>query len=178
MTTRLNLFFKQGKNVFQFGDTYLRVKEGSTITLTNLIAFWPFENITSDETITLTDDKGAVTNLLFGEGYWTFEDNANHLSKEGIILTPRPHNNSCGITSDQHTINLGNIGPLIGFQRNTTIQRASTKDSGTVSVNQGIRFISISCDIVDNSRNFDNVGNRSFVIARLPVDTSSRLNGD
>ena len=90
MTTRLNLLLKQGKNKFQFKDTCLKVKEGSTITLGNIIAYWRFENVTSSQTVTLTDDKGATTNVLFGEGYWTFQDISRHLGSEGVTLTPLP----------------------------------------------------------------------------------------
>ena len=85
-------------------------------------------------------------------------------------------NNECRISSLENTVNLGNIGPLLGFLPNTVIQRGLTKDSGQVSINQGLESLVISSSLVDDQDVFDSSGEHSQVVAVLPIDTTQRLN--
>ena len=130
-----------------------------------------------DEQITLTAQDGSLTSVMVGRGYWTFEDLQKHLADEEVTLTSNTQNNPCRISSSKFSVGLGNIGPLLGFPRNVVIQRGLTKDSNTVSINEAIRYITVSCDLVEDRNVFHSSGDRSRVIAVLPVDTSQRLNG-
>ena len=46
-----------------------------------------------------------------------------------------------------------------------------------VDVNRGFRRLDISCSVVDKSKNIDNNGLYSDVIASLPIPTDKRLKG-
>jgi len=177
MQTKIHFFLKQGTNTFTFRDSSLKTSENSTMTLRKIFALWRFENVARDEQITLTAQDESITSVTLGEGYWGIEDIQKHLASEEVTLTANIHNNTCRISSSKFTVDLGSIGPLLGFRRGAVIQRDVTKDSNTVSINETIRYITVSSNLVDDRRVFHSLGDKSQVIAVLPVDTSQRLNG-
>ena len=174
---KLYLRLMQGVNTYKFREESISVPTGSTMTLRKLIAFWRFENVVQDEQVTLTDQNGAVTQLVFGQGYWTFSDLQEHFAQNDVTLTPISHNNECRISSLENTVNLGNIGPLLGFSPNRVIRRGLTKDSKRVSINQGLESLVISSSLVDDQNVYDSSGGHSQVVAVLPIDTTQRLDG-
>ena len=46
-----------------------------------------------------------------------------------------------------------------------------------VDINCGLHYISICCDAVDRTKNFDNEGKRGCMITSLPITTSQTLKG-
>ena len=177
MSKIIHLYIKQGLNTYKFREKALSLGTGSTMTLKKLIALWRFENVPQDEQVTLTSQDGSVTQLVFGQGYWTFSDLQKQFAESDVTLTPVLHSNTCRISSLENTVNLGSIGPLLGFLPNTVIQRGLTKDSKRVNINQGLESLVISSNLVDDQNVFDSSGEHSQVIAVLPIDITQRLNG-
>ena len=175
--TKLYFYLKEGVNTYKFRERALSLGTGSTMTLKKLIALWRFENVPQDEQMSLTSQDGSVTQLVFGEGYWSFSDLQKEFAESNITLTPIPHNNTCRISSLENTVDLGNIGPLLGFLPNTVIQRGLTKDSKRVNINQGLESLVISSSLVDDQNVLDSSGEHSRVIAVLPINTTQCLNG-
>ena len=91
-------------------------------------------------------------------------------------LEKTDHNNTCRVHAESYTVNLGDIGLLLGFEQSEVIQRGSSKDSGRVRINQRMEYVTLSCDLVDNEMVVDRYGEPSQIVAVLPVDTSQRLN--
>ena len=144
--TKLYFYLKQGVNIYKFRER----------------ALWRFENIPQDEQVTLTDQNGSVTQLFFGQGYWSFLDLQKEFAESNVTLTPILHNSTCRISSLEYTVDLGNIG--------------LTKDSGRININQGLESLVISSSLVDDQSVFNSSGEHSQVIAILPIDTTQRLN--
>ena len=129
------------------------------------------------ETILTLTKYGTQTNVLFGQGYWSFTLIQERLGEEGITLTANRHNNTCRIHAPKDAdVNLGEIGPLLGFSADKSISAGSFSDSGVVNINLGLRYITIACSLVDSTRNKDRYGNNSDVIANIPVTTEESLN--
>ena len=63
----------------------------------------------------LTDQNGAVTNVTFGKGYWSFLDLKKRFGEESVILTQNAHNNSCRLATNDYDVDLGDLAPLLGF---------------------------------------------------------------
>ena len=123
----------------------------------------------------MTDWSGAQTALQFGMGYWTFHMISERFTKEGVSLKKNRHNNTCRIHCETHSLNLGSSGLLLGFKKDTIIQRKVYKDSNEVNVNMGLKFVSVGCDIVNPSKNFYTNGERSKTIAIFPITTEKPL---
>jgi hypothetical protein len=68
------------------------------------------------------------------------------------------------------TINLGSFGTLLGFDKNTALPAQTRKLSqNSEDLNRGLKYITVSCDIVADTRNIGVDGKRSNVIATIPV---------
>ena len=94
-----------------------------------------------------------------------------------ITLTITPENGKCVIESDKD-MNLKNLGLLLEFTKNKVIQKnTSVKSDSMVDINRGLHYVSICCDAVDRTKNFDNDGKRSCMITSLPITTNQTLKG-
>ena len=72
--------------------------------------------------------------------------------------------------SSSNVINLGSFGTLLGFDKNTALPAQARKLSqNSADLNRGLKYITVSCDIVDDTRNIGVDGKRSNVIATIPV---------
>ena len=100
---------------------------------------------------------------------------SGRLKSDEISLTNNRHNNTCRIHSNKYEIHLGNFGLLLGFKKNTVITRGTKTDSGEVNVNSGLQLITIGCDIVNPTKNFDPGGKRSKTIATFPITTEEPI---
>ena len=84
---------------------------------------------------------------------------------------------TCNIQSDK-TLKLRNLGTMLGFDKTATIvANTLTKSPSTVNINRGLYYISICCDAVDRTKNFDNEGKKSCMITSLPITTNETLKG-
>ena len=175
--SKLALYLKQGEDLYTF-ETPLVLKEGATITLKNIYVIWRFENVPNNIiSVTLTNSKGQTTVVRFERWYWSFLSFKDTFFTEGVSLSLNMHNNTCRIPSKENDANLGELGPLLGFAKNTVIRRGTTKDSGKVNINRGLENITIGSNLVNTDKNFNRFGHGSNIIATLPVDVSQDLNG-
>ena len=130
-----------------------------------------------DTRVKLTDENNVRSDLTFEKGYWSFDDIRKKLGNKDIDLGENKHNEACRVHSKKYTVNLGELGLLLGFERGKVIPRNTTTVSNRVNINKGLRYIIISCDLVDNEKVTNRFGEPSKTICILPIDTSQRLNG-
>ena len=175
--TKVDLYVKQGTNTYVFQEGSRKFPNQAKLLLSNVKVFWRFQNIESDITVTLTDQNGVTTNVLFQEGYWSFLDLKKRFGEESVVLTTLPHNNTCRFSSNDYDVNLGELGPLLGFERGKVILRASATDSGRVNINLGLEYVTVAFESVDSTKFMDRYGQPTNIVAVLPVDTTQRLNG-
>ena len=89
-----------------------------------------------------------------------------------VTLDENKYNGTCSITSDRVT-NLKNIEPLLGFNKDQTINSNTKTTSGKqVDINNGLHYIEISCNLVKMSDNINSNGKKSDVIFTLPITST------
>ena len=121
------------------------------------------------------------------EGYWTSDmitkirdrfiihvDTGNSQYYDSIAYLFIEKNGSGGFSvyssASGVAINLGSFGTLLGFDRDTAVSaRTRVLSQNYADLNRGLKYITVSCDIVDGTRNTDVDGKRSNVIATIPV---------
>ena len=129
-------YLKQGDNTFVFNEKNFVTTDNSNVTISNVVIYWRFENVDKDTFVKLTDQAGTGTNVSFGKGYWSFDDIRTRLGEEGVRVEIISHNNTCRVHAGSYTVNLGDIGLLLGFGQSEVIQRGSSKDSDRVNINK------------------------------------------
>ena len=151
---KVTAWLSNGSNDIYLKNSFIETNKDSRIVVNNVSNYWRYKNIHNDNReVVMTDLSGAQTVLQFGMGYWTFDMISERFAEEGVSLKKNRHNNTCRIHCEKHSLNLGNFGLLLGFEKDTVIQRRVYKDSSEVNVNMGLRFVSIGCDIVNPSKN-------------------------
>lgn len=151
-------------------DGFITTTTESKITIKNVAIYWDFKNV-------LTNKNNKVNDITFDEGYWTFDMIREKLKDNNIQLERIVPNNRCKIFSRNTNVNLKNFGSLLGFPVGTIVQANTwTNSPSHVDINLGLRYVTIECGCVNMNRKFDEEGNKSGVIATIPVTSEQRLN--
>ena len=170
---RLTATIKDGKKDLYL-DRSLVISEQSAIILKSATVYWNYNNIDNDLEDSIVVDGSKVE---FEHGYWNFEDIKTELEKNGVNVSKEGVTGKCTISVDT-TTDFKTFGMLLGLDKNTTITAGSSITShNMVSVNHGFRSLDISSNIVDRSKNIDDDGKYSDVIANLPIPTDKTLKG-
>ena len=186
----MSLYVKMPKNTcvlidhstktLQLADLFLTNKD-STLSVKHATVFWNFKNITNDNKLfEVTRTNGTKANLDIKEGYWDFQLLKKRLEGEDIEITPNVHDNTCNVKikdgfSRIKSANLKKFGMLLGFDENHLVTTTLSKSPKAVDVNLGLRYLTISCDLVDSKQNVGVDGRNSAVLTYLPVTLFTRL---
>ena len=136
--------------------------------------YWNYNNIDNDLEDFVTVDGNRVE---FKHGYWNFEDIKIELKKEGVTIVKECVTGKCVVSVDNGTY-FKTLGVLLGLNDYTNMTAGSTITShNMVDINRGFRSLDIKCNIVDKSKNINDKGEYSNVIASLPIPTDKTLKG-
>ena len=156
------------------------VTYASLLTANEVTVFWNFKNITD-----LIDNRKftkGTGEVVLGEGYWDFQQIKKRLAGEKLELSMNVHDNTCDIINKTGSeVNLKKFGKLLGFPENQILPNdANTthKSPDPVDVNHGLRYLIVTCDLIDKSKNTGLDGAESDILAFLPVTPGTRLNSN
>ena len=152
---------------------------GTRIAAKEVTVFWNFKNITS--TIgnnTFTVSNSSPPEKTINDGYYDFEQLKSRLENDKLELQMNAYDNTCTIDNKNNaTVNLKKLGPLLGFAENQQLTAKTSKaSSNSVDVNHGLRWLTVTCDLIDQSKNIDLDGEESDILAFLPITPGTRLN--
>ena len=131
------VFVTGGTKKLTLDEPFLTRNE-TTIQLKQATVFWNFKNVTS------TNKKYAIdtTEKEISEGYWDFELIKERLKIDKINLTAIIPNNTRDVQNKNgKTVNLKNLGKLLGFPANENIPHDTVlRSPNAVDVNRGLRY--------------------------------------
>ena len=177
----ISVYIKNGEKT-----TYTLEKPIATyadfITAREVTVFWNFENITStigNNTFVKkkTVNGGTDEEITINDGYYDFEQLKTRLENDKLELQMNNYDNTCIVNNkNQFPVNMKKLGVLLGFPENQQLTTGSHASPKAVDVNHGLRYLAITCDLVDKSKNIGLDGKESDVLAFLPVTPGTRLN--
>ncbi len=138
--------------------------------------YWDYNNVSPKYNDKIADRGSTVK---FEEGYWTFSMIKDRFTYElgTTVLRANKYDSTCSLEVDGD-FDLSNVGELLGLRENTHMETNNILTSpNKVDINRGLRYITISCDLVNSDTNIDSVGRRSTVISSLPITTTQSLKG-
>ena len=171
---RLTAMVKDGKKELFF-KTPLVVTCSSEILVKSATVYWNYNNIDNkkDEDFNTVDGN----RVEFKHGYWSFEDIGVELKKEGVSIVRECVTGKCIVSVNDVTY-FKSLGVLLGLNDDTNMTAGTTLTSpNIVNINRGLRSLDIKCNIVDKSKNINDDGKYSDVIASLPIPTDKTLKG-
>ena len=152
---------------------------GTRIAAKEVTVFWNFKNITS----TIGNNAFTISNSsppekTINDGYYDFEQLKSRLENDKLELQMNAYDNTCTIDNkNNRTVNLKKLGPLLGFAENHQLTaKTNEASSNPVDVNHGLRWLTVTCDLIDQSKNIDLDGEESNILAFLPITPGTRLN--
>ncbi len=83
MCTKLEIYAKSGKENEYYLEDNLRCEATSSMTLNNAMLFWYYKNVRQNVNDTITHGSN---NIIFDEGYWTFDMIQDKLKDNKIAL--------------------------------------------------------------------------------------------
>ena len=158
---------------------------GSLLAAKEVTVFWNFKNITNElDNGKFSIEKGTgssavVEDKTLGEGYWDFQQLKERLDGEKLKLSMNVHDNTCSIVNNTGgKVNLKKFGKLLGFPEDHKLSAGASASPNPVDVNHSLRWLTVTCDLIDKSKNTDLKGNESDVLAFLPITPGTRLNSN
>ena len=170
---RLTVLVKGGtEEVFLINS--LVINEASEMLLKSADIYWNYNNINNNiENYVSVDGKKT----FFEYGYWTFKDIKKKLKKEGVTLTTHRESGKCEVTCVKR-VRLFSLGELLGFRKDAEVfGDASNTSYGMVDINRGLRSVRVSCNAVDMTKNIDQNGKYSDVLASISIPPDRSLKG-
>ena len=164
--------FKFEKPIITYG-TRLAAKE--------VTVFWNFKNITStigNHTYVIKSNPESTETI--NDGYYDFQMLKERLKLDKLELQMNTYNNTCTIENKNTvSVDLKKFGKLLGFPVNHQVA-AGTSDASPkpVDVNHGLKYLTVTCDLIDPSKNIDLEGKQSNILAFLPITPGTRLNSN
>ena len=166
----------ENKNVLVRLDKPLKLCNCAEMNVKKITIFWDYNNLCANLHYYYYDTTGPNTKIGFKDGYYTFSILQRELKTKGIELKKIDFSGKCTIKCNKK-LNLGTFGPIIGFDKDKIINANTlTESQNEVNINNNFKYINISCDLVDKSKNFFN-GKRSDIIIQVPITTQQILKG-
>ena len=141
--------------------------------------FWNFKNITS----TIGNGTFVIKNTpedieTINDGYYDFQALKVRLEHNKLELQMNTYDNTCIIDNKNAVkVDLKKLGLLLGFPENHELAASTSEASPKpVDVNHGLKWLTVTCDLIDQSKNIDLDGEESGILAFLPVTPGTRLN--
>ena len=155
---------------------------GTRLAAKEVTVFWNFKNITSaigNNTFGIKKSGGDETKTI-NDGYYDFQGLKTRLEEDKLELQINPYDNTCTVENkNTEEVDQKKLGLLLGFPENHKVAGKATELSPKpVDVNHGLRYLTITCDFIDSSKNIDLDGNESNILAFLPITPGTRLNSN
>ena len=152
---------------------------GTRLAAKEVTVFWNFKNITS----TIGNGTFVVKNSpdkIINDGYYDFQALKIRLEEDKLELQMNTYDNTCTIENKNgEEVDLKKLGLLLGFPENHKVAKNTTVASPKpVDVNHGLRWLTVTCDLIDQSKNINLKGEESDILAFLPITPGTRLNSN
>ena len=161
------------------------VTYGTRLVAKEVTVFWNFKNITSTIgngtfVIKKSENGGTDEEKTINDGYYDFQALKARLEENKLELQMNTYDNTCTIDNkNASSVDLKKFGKLLGFPENHvlggTISEASPKP---VDVNHSLRYLTVTCDLIDRSKNIGLNGEENDILAFLPITPGTRLNSN
>ena len=152
---------------------------GTRIAAKEVTVFWNFKNITSTigNNAFVIKSNPEVTETI-NDGYYDFQALKERLKLNKLELQMNTYNNTCSIENKNTVkVDLKKLGVLLGFHENHELAASTSERSpDPVDVNHGLKYLTVTCDLIDQSKNIDLDGEESDILAFLPITPGTRLN--
>ena len=137
--------------------------------------FWNYNNIRKGYNDYISVDGKKVT---IDEGYWTFKRLRKEMEENGLALKEYPDGRiRIDFAKGTNSAGLQNLTSILGYRSSNGPTYTPHISDRPVDIHEGLRYLTVSCNLVNPQHNIGLFGNRSTVITSLPIDGTRPLFG-
>ncbi|CAB3991951.1 Hypothetical predicted protein [Paramuricea clavata] len=168
---KITVYIEDGETTVKLLNPFV-LTHTSKLYVKTAAVFWNYQNIRKGDNDYFSIDKKKVT---LNEGYWIFKNLREKLESHGLTVEDFPDGRTkIGFTKNIKSLNLWRLGDLLGY---TTTFSTKHKSDRSVDIYEGLRYITVGCNLANRSQNIDSSGFPSNIITSLPIDGTKPLFG-
>jgi hypothetical protein len=135
--------------------------------------FWNYKSVSAGYNDYISADGKK---FMMNEGYWTFKQLRTKMEENGLTFKEY-HDGRVKIDLDSgtKTVGLRNLPGILGYRSSNGPTYTPHISDRPVDIHNGLRFITVSCNLVNRGHNIGPDGNRSVIITSLPIDGTKPL---
>ncbi|CAB3986790.1 Hypothetical predicted protein [Paramuricea clavata] len=115
---------------------------------------------------------------MIDEGYWTFKQLRKELEENALTLREYPDGRiRIDFAKGTNSAGFRNLTSILGYRSSNGSTYTPHISDRPVDIHEGLRYLTVSCNLVNREHNIGPYGNRSTVITSLPIDGTRPLFG-
>lgn len=116
--------------------------------------------------------------VVLEEGYWTFKQLKKKIEENGLTVKEYPSGKiRIDRSSGTKTVGFRNLTGILGYRSSKGPTYTPHDCDRPVDIHEGLRYITVSCNLVNREHKIGPDGERSTVITSLPIDGTKPLFG-
>ncbi|CAB3999698.1 Hypothetical predicted protein [Paramuricea clavata] len=168
MMKKITTYIKDGGFTLNLRDPPVLTHE-SKLFVRAATVFWNYKNVRADYNDYISVDGKKV---MMDEGYWTFKQLRKKIEENGLTFKEYPDGKiKIDLDNRTKTVRLRNLTGILGYRYTPHIS------DRPVNIHDGLRYITVTCDLVNHEHNIGPDENRSTIITSLPIDGANPLFG-
>ncbi|CAB4016849.1 Hypothetical predicted protein [Paramuricea clavata] len=168
---KITVFIRNGETAVKL-QSPLILTAVSKLYVKTVALFWTYENIRKGDNNYFSVDGKKV---MLKKGYWTFKQLRQALESHGLVVEDFPDGRiQIGFAKKVKSFNPWKLNNLLGF---TDAFSSTHPSQRPVDIHEGLRYVTVGCNLVDRSQNIGPDGFPSNIISSLPIDGTKPLFG-
>jgi hypothetical protein len=171
---KITTYIKDGGIILNLRDPLILTHESKLFVKTAAV-FWNYKNVRAGYNDYISVDGTKVT---MDERYWTFKQLREKMEENGLTFKEYPDGRvKIDLESGTKTVGLRNLTGILGYRSSNGSTYTPHISDSPVDIHNGLRYITVSCNLVNREDNIEPDGNRSVIIISLPIDGTKPLFG-
>jgi hypothetical protein len=171
---KITTYINDGGIILNLRDPLILTHESKLFVKTAAV-FWNYKNVRAGYNDYISVDGTKVT---MDERYWTFKQLREKMEENGLTFKEYPDGRvKIDLDSGTKTVGLRNLTGILGYRSSNGSTYTPHISDSPVDIHNGLRYITVSCNLVNREDNIEPDGNRSVIIISLPIDGTKPLFG-
>ena len=171
---KITVYVESGGITLDLQDPLI-LTHGSELYVKTAAVFWNYRNIRTGFNDYISVDGKKI---MIDEGSWTFKQLRKELEGNGLTLKEYPDGRMrIDFAKGKNSAGLRNLTNILGYRSSNGTTYTPHISDRPVDIHEGLRYLTVSCNLVNREHNIGPYGNRSTVITSLPIDGTRPLFG-
>ena len=158
---KITVYIEGGGITLDLQDPLI-LTHGSELYVKTAAVFWNYKNIRKGYNDYISVDGKKI---MIDEGYWTFKQLRKELEENGLTLKEYPDGRiRIDFAKGTNSAGLRNLTSILGYRSSNGPTYIPHISDRPVDIHESLRYITVSCNLVNREHNIGPYGNRSTVI--------------